>query len=281
MWHWKLLETKAYADDALFVGEWSRVNLKNLSRILNCFNVVSSLKVNYHKSRVFGVGVSEEETSNWASIFGCEAGKFPFNYLGVPVGANMNLKKHWKPILDKFEAKLSPWKSKTLSFGGRLTLISSVLGNLPTYFLSLFRAPVAIAEELEKIRRRFLWGGNSDKRKIHWVSWEKVTARKSDGGLGVGSIRDLNTCLLLKWWWRLKQEKNALWAKAIRGIHNLHDKPLDHLVNKNITGVWKSIIAARRNLNAQGFELEDIFNLNVKSGENTQFWADKCLDRHH
>ncbi|KAL4562942.1 hypothetical protein LXL04_026973 [Taraxacum kok-saghyz] len=197
--------------------------------------------------------------------------------LGVPVGANMNLKKHWKPILDKFEAKLSPWKSKTLSFGGRLTLISSVLGNLPTYFLSLFRAPVAIAEELEKMRRRFLWGGNSDKRKIHWVSWEKVTARKSDGGLGVGSIRDLNTCLLVKWWWRLKQEKNALWAKAIRGIHNLHDKPHDHLVNKNITGVWKSIIAARRNLNAQGFELEDIFKLKVKSGENTQFWADKWL----
>ncbi|KAL4565722.1 hypothetical protein LXL04_029825 [Taraxacum kok-saghyz] len=266
-----------YADDALFVGEWSCSNLKNLARILNCFNVVSGLKVNFHKSKVFGIGVAEDETSSYASILGCEAGQFPFNYLGVPVGANMNLKKNWKPIIDKFEAKLSPWKSKTLSFGGRLTLISSVLGNLPTYYLSLFKAPIAITEELEKIRRRFLWGGDKDKRKIHWVSWEKVTARKSDGGLGVSSIRNINTSLMVKWWWRLKQEKDSIWGKAIKGIHNLQDKPHDYLANKNITGVWKNITTARRELNAHGLEIGDVFNIILKSGDNTQFWCDRWL----
>ncbi|KAL7593944.1 hypothetical protein Lser_V15G32699 [Lactuca serriola] len=35
-----------YADDALFVGEWSKSNLKNLARILKCFHVSSSLRVN-------------------------------------------------------------------------------------------------------------------------------------------------------------------------------------------------------------------------------------------
>lgn len=112
-----------YADDALFIGEWSRSNLKNLARILRCFHASSGLKVNFFKFKVFGIGASNVETSNWANILGCKAGSLPFTYLGVPVGENMNLVKNWKPIIDKFHSKLSSWKSKTLSFGGKLTLI--------------------------------------------------------------------------------------------------------------------------------------------------------------
>lgn len=51
-----------YVDDALFIGEWSKANLKNLARILKCFHVSSGLKVNFHKSKVFGIGASNFET---------------------------------------------------------------------------------------------------------------------------------------------------------------------------------------------------------------------------
>lgn len=107
-----------YIDDALVAGEWSRSNLKNLARILRCFHAASGLMVNFHKSRVFGIGASANETLNWASILGCEVGSFPFTYLGVHVGGNMNLIKNWKPIIDKFLAKLSSWKSRTLQLVG-------------------------------------------------------------------------------------------------------------------------------------------------------------------
>lgn len=104
-----------------------------------------------------------------AQTLGCLNSTFPFVYLGIPVGANMLVKKSWKPIVEKIQAKLSNWKVNTPSFGRRLTLIKSVLGSLPTYYLSIFRAPHGILEDLEKLRRRFLWGGNEDKRKIHWI----------------------------------------------------------------------------------------------------------------
>ena len=116
----------------------------------------------------------------------------------MPVGANINRTKNWQPIIDRFRAKLCLWKAKTLSFGGRLTLIKSVLGNLPNYYLSLFKAPTGVMEKLETIRRRFLWGGGEDKRKIHWVAWDKVVAPKKKGGLGVGSIQAINIGLLVK-----------------------------------------------------------------------------------
>lgn len=59
-----------YADDALFIGEWSRRNIANVSRILKCFYVSSGLKVNFSMSRVFGIGVSPNEVSNWSALLG-------------------------------------------------------------------------------------------------------------------------------------------------------------------------------------------------------------------
>nr|GFB35091.1 RNA-directed DNA polymerase, eukaryota [Tanacetum cinerariifolium] len=46
-----------YADDAVFIGEWSIENLDNLLKILNYFHLASGLCINVNKSHVLGVGV--------------------------------------------------------------------------------------------------------------------------------------------------------------------------------------------------------------------------------
>lgn len=38
-----------YTDDAIFVGDWDGCSIRNLARILRCFQVSSGLKVNFHK----------------------------------------------------------------------------------------------------------------------------------------------------------------------------------------------------------------------------------------
>lgn len=103
-----------YADDALFIGDWSKKNISNLARIMRCFHIESGLKVNFNKSKVFGVGVVHAEVCSWADPLGCAPSSLPFTYLGVPIGENMNRKKACKPIEDKFRSKLSMWKAKTL-----------------------------------------------------------------------------------------------------------------------------------------------------------------------
>lgn len=70
----------------------------------------------------------------------------------------MKLKRNWYPVIDRVQNRLNSWKAKILSFGGRLSLVKSVLGSLPLYFFSIFKAPISIIEKLEKIRRQFLWG---------------------------------------------------------------------------------------------------------------------------
>ncbi|GKB75641.1 putative RNA-directed DNA polymerase, eukaryota, reverse transcriptase zinc-binding domain protein [Tanacetum coccineum] len=106
-----------FADDALILGKWFLDNAKNLCRILRCFHMASGLKVNFTKSKFFGVGVSHNETVHYASFLSCEPSKFPCVYLGIPIGANMNKMLNWKPIIEKFHKRLTNGKQKNLSFG--------------------------------------------------------------------------------------------------------------------------------------------------------------------
>lgn len=96
-----------YADDALFVGEWARSNFSNLAKILKCFHAASDLKVNFNKCKVYGIRVSDSKVATCTRVLRCDAGSLPFDYLGVQVGANMELKHNWKPIIEKVQSKLS------------------------------------------------------------------------------------------------------------------------------------------------------------------------------
>ncbi|XP_021974901.1 uncharacterized protein LOC110870014 [Helianthus annuus] len=168
-----LLSHLLYADDVMFIGEWSTANAINLCRILKCFYLTSGLNVNLSKCSVYGVGVNELDLQNMAATFNCKQGSFPFKHLGLFVWANMNLIKNWEPVINIFRNRLSIWKAKNLSYGGRITLLKSVLNSLPTYYFTLFKAPVQVIECLERFRRVFFWGGSEEKAKMNWVAWEK------------------------------------------------------------------------------------------------------------
>ena len=54
--------------------------------------------------------------------------------------------------------RLSGWKSRFLSFGGRLVLLKSVLTSLPVYALSFFKAPSGIISSIESLFIKFFLG---------------------------------------------------------------------------------------------------------------------------
>ncbi|GJT07167.1 hypothetical protein Tco_0841629 [Tanacetum coccineum] len=157
------------------------------------------LKVNLAKSRLFGVGVDIHEVELVASSINCSYGTLPFMYLGILVGKNMHFCNGWTEVIDRLRDRLSSWKAKNLSIGGRLTLVKSVLGSVPLYFLSLFKAPLKVIKKLESIRCRFFWGfKDGDKGKWKWsfliegdALWRKVIKSfyGEDGGFN-DSLRD-------------------------------------------------------------------------------------------
>ena len=184
--------------------------------------MASGLKINFSKSKLFGVCVNESETSTLASILNLQPSFLPCSYLGLPIGANLNKSNSWKPIIDKFSNRLISWKARTLSFGGRLTLLKSVLGALGTYLFSLFKAPMSVINQLEKLRRNLFWGGSIDRNKLAWITWKKVSSPSNCGGLGIGSLYASNLAMLAKWWWRFHSETNSLWRYLIISIYGNH-----------------------------------------------------------
>lgn len=151
-----------YADDTILLGEGSWENLWSLKSILRGFELVSGLKVNFYKSKLYGINVEDQFLNAASTFLSCNVDKFPFRFLGLPVGANPRRCDTWKPVVDAMKKKLSSWNGRNLSMGGRVTLINSVLSSLPLYYFAFFKAPKKILNELIKIQRMFLWGGCSE-----------------------------------------------------------------------------------------------------------------------
>ncbi|KAJ9558860.1 LOW QUALITY PROTEIN: hypothetical protein OSB04_013474 [Centaurea solstitialis] len=270
-----------YADDAIFFAKWSLRNIRNLIKILDCFHAISGLKINMRKSKIFGLGVQEEEVHSWAMGVGCVGGSLPFSYLGIPVGASMSKKLNWRPVVEKVRSRLASWKARIISFGGRLTLVKSVLGSLPLYFLSLFRAPSGVISEIESIRKNFFWGGGRGGgemlNKAHaWVNWDTCLKPFEKGGINIGCLRDMNWALLAKWWWRFRVDDNSLWGRLIKSIYGMEGGLGDS--ESDIRGgggsVWKNIVKVGDGL---GIHFSDSFRKVVGDGSDTRFWKDRWL----
>lgn len=84
-----------------------------------------------------------------------------------------------------FRKRISTWQLQYLSLGVGLTLISSVLDSMPTYFKSLFSFP---KKAQDRIRRNFIWVGNSCTHKFHLITADKFLPPKANGGLGVKDL---------------------------------------------------------------------------------------------
>ncbi|XP_024626681.1 uncharacterized protein [Medicago truncatula] len=169
-----------FADDTLLIGVKSWANVRAMKAVLLLFEAVSGLKVNFHKSMLFGVNVNDSWLHEAAVVMHCKHGRLPFLYLGLPIGGDPRKIQFWYPLVERIRSRLSGWKYKNLSLGGRLVLLKSVLSSIPVYYLSFFKAP------------------------------------SENGGLGVKRLKEFNISLLGKWVWRVLEDRESLWNVVLR-----------------------------------------------------------------
>ncbi|GJW13871.1 RNA-directed DNA polymerase, eukaryota, reverse transcriptase zinc-binding domain protein [Tanacetum coccineum] len=158
----------------------------------------SGLRINMNISKIMVISVANNVVDEAANNIGCTTLTAPFSYLGSNVGDFMSRTRAWDDILNKLSTRLSKWKMKALSIGGRLTLLKSVQGSMPIYHMSLFKVPVKVLQKMESIRCHFFNGVDQNGKRPIWVKWNNVLAPKQKGGLGVLSLYSLNRALYLK-----------------------------------------------------------------------------------
>jgi len=151
----------------------------------------------------------------YTTLFGCNAGEYRFRYLGIPMHHRQLLNFEWHKVEERFEKKLSCWKAKYLSYGGRLVLLNSVLSSLPMFMMSFFQIPKGVVKNLDHFRSRFFWQGSSYKHKYRLAKCDILCRPKDQGGLGILDLQLQNKCLLSKWIINLLNTE-GIWQNSLR-----------------------------------------------------------------
>ena len=255
-----------YADDTVIFLDHNLEMARNMKALLCVFEKLSGLKINFHKSEIFCFGQAKECENDYSELFGCRVGTFPFRYLGLPMHYKKLRNSDWKTIEERFEQRLSGWKGKLLSVGGRLVLINSVLSSLPMFMLSFFAIPKGVLKKLEYFRSRFFWQNDQHKKKYHLIRWDQIRQPKEQGGLGIIDLEIQNKCLLSKWLFKLANEEGT-WQDLVRNKY-LKGKPLGSGTKKpGISHFWAGLMEVKQTfLNLGSFVIGD--------GTQVRFWKD-------
>jgi hypothetical protein len=163
-----------YADDTILMIEGNDNLVINMKFILYCFEWISGLKINYHKSEAYLFGWEEEDKRRIVNMLNYELGELPMRYLGIPVSDSKLGKGAFRVMPEKMSKRILPWKSKHMSSGARMILSNSSLTNLLTFTMGFYLLPFGTHREMDNIRAKFFWKGVEDNFKYHMMKWDAV-----------------------------------------------------------------------------------------------------------
>jgi hypothetical protein len=66
-----------------------------------------------------------------------------------------------------------------LSKKGKEILIKSALQSVSTYANECFQLTKGQCSQLSLVSSKFLWGDANDKKKVHWIGWDRIECAKA------------------------------------------------------------------------------------------------------
>ncbi|KAL9293991.1 putative RNA-directed DNA polymerase [Arabidopsis thaliana] len=181
-----------FADDLMVFVEGNKKSIENTLEVFEDFAIHSGLKISLEKSTLYMAGLQEHQRDEILQQFPFEYGSLPVRYLGLPLLTRRMTSSDFLPLLEKIKSQISSWSTRTLSFAGRLQLLSLVTFSLTNFWIAAFRLPKACIKEIDKLCSAFLWSGPSLNPKKAKVAWSEVCTPKQEGGLGLRSIDEAN-----------------------------------------------------------------------------------------
>lgn len=160
-------------------------SITNLKILLYCFECLSGLKINYHKSEVIMFCYTQEEKEKTTNMLNCKLGELPVKYLGILVSDKVLGINAFQGVPTRMMKMLDPLKGKFMTSGGMLILANSCLSNLPMYVMGFYMLPKGVPKKMDTIRAKFFWQGAGDTFKYHMARWVSICKPKAQGGLGI------------------------------------------------------------------------------------------------
>lgn len=99
------------ANDTLILMEGEENNVLVHKSLTRHFELVSGFKVNWLRSHLWGLGLTNSECSHMASLFCCSNKGWQNEYLSSPLGGPPRNKDFWDQFVDRCRKRLTRWKA--------------------------------------------------------------------------------------------------------------------------------------------------------------------------
>ncbi|KAJ4751417.1 RNA-directed DNA polymerase (reverse transcriptase)-related family protein [Rhynchospora pubera] len=218
-----------YADDTLIFSTTKGSAASSLKLLLCIFAEVSGLSINFTKSNLVPINLSDAHSSALASTFLCSISNLPLAYLGLQLSHKTPDKSSFMPLLEKIDRKLQSWKGRLLTRAGRIQLTKSILSSFPVYFMACFKLPSWFIKRVDRLRRDFIWGkSNSSGRAIPLLNWQTCCLSKEFGGFELGTLQ--THCF--------GKEKDPFFWKQLRSLRALFQISTTWEINSGTTPLF-------------------------------------------
>lgn len=131
-------------------------------------------------------------------------------YLGMPSHVGRYWVAAFSILKDRMWARINYWATKLLSKAGKEIFIKALAQAIPTFFMSCFKIPISLIDEMNAMISRFWWGKTGGGKGIHWTKWMDMCTWKLHGGMGFKDFECFNEALLGKQCWRILKNPNSL-----------------------------------------------------------------------
>ncbi|XP_043697430.1 uncharacterized protein LOC122648259 [Telopea speciosissima] len=231
-----------FADDLMIFVKGNRDSISASLGGLDEFAALSGLQLNRSKSSIILGGLTQASSLKLLDLTGFSETKLPIRYLGVPLVSGRLSMKDCSPILDLVRRKLEGWKARFLSYAGRLLLLSSVLQGSYIYWAGIFGLPGNVITKLESMFSNFLWSGPSLERKTHFISWDAVCKPKSEGGLGIKRVKEMNIVGIMQQIWWIASKQDRFWVNWVHQRYLKQESLWTVKGLNNCSWVWRKVL---------------------------------------
>ena len=242
-----------------------------MQNILDNYAASTGLHINYTKSSLIPINISNDRALTIATLLDCKIGVMPFTYLGLPVGTTKPTVQDMMPLVDRVERKMSA-NVMMMAYSGRVTVINSLITSIAMFSMCSLEIPPKILEHLEKIRKHILWDKKTEDgvKTNYLVAWDRVCMPKKRGGIGVLNLKIQNEALLLKFLDKFYNKVDTPWVTLVWNAYYTEKVP--HAIDPCGSFWWRSVL-----------KLCPIFRgiakCSVGNGNSVLFWKDNWTDK--
>jgi hypothetical protein len=262
-----------FADDSLLFFKAQANQACQIKKVLDLYALSTGQLINPDKcSIIFGESCPLASRVEVKTMLQVTQETFETKYLGLPTPEGRMSSGKFQSLQAKLAKCLVEWDDNHISQAAKEILIKAVAQAIPVYVMSVFKLPLGLCDELTKMIRRYWWGAEKGKRKIHWLAWDIMLRPKDYGGVGFKDMRLFNQALLARQAWRLIQFPDTLCSQLLKAKYYPNGFLIDTVFSGNGSSTWHAI--------EYGLQLlKQSVIWRVGNGANIRAWRDPWIPR--